>query len=90
MGCPVQHDLNVHLTLLAKQDALAEQVESELIDEEHLDDFIDGMPGDVFKEYAAFILREIVSTNRYVGDKSEAYAASFKAQVAEKINSRVY
>ncbi len=87
MGCPVLHDLNNYLMVSARQDALAEQVDSELIDGEHLDDFIDGMSGEAFHEAAAYLMREVVCSGKSVGDAFDGYVTSFKALVAEKIRT---
>ena len=87
MGCPVQHDLNHYLTLVDRQDALDEQVVSELIDGEHLDDFIDGLSEEAFNEAAAYLMREVVCSGKSIGGAFDGYTKSFKTLVAEKIRT---
>ena len=87
MECAIAYDLNRHLTLLDKAENLNRQVESELIDGDHLNEFSASMPEAVFDGAMAFILSE-ATKGHFICDGFEEFFTDFKKQVKKEIENR--
>ena len=91
--CPVMYDLNSHLTLIDKSDALDEQVDSELIDGDHVGvsiDHLSNISEAALKQLMEYIQSDVIAPRVSLGAEFDAWADGIRAEVKEQIKNRNY
>lgn len=91
--CPVMSDLNNHLTLIDKSDALDEQVDSELIDGDHVEDCMEHMANiseAALKQLAEYLASDVLTPRVSLGIEFDAWADEIRDSIKEQIKKRNY
>lgn len=87
------HDLNNYLTLLDKSDALDEQIDSELIDGDHVEDCMEhfsNMNETALKQLVEYLISDVLAPRVSFGAEFDAWADEIRDSIKEQIKKRSY